>query len=178
MAAGVLTDCVRGGRLEGIGSRGTLQSFKATGTVLYFILCRWLLVCACVGLSRSDSPHPESVSEMASSSNAGAKEWLSNQVSILLGFQSDEAVDYLLTFTDADELRSYISEFFGNGDAAQELASGLIQRMTFEVRFEYLRTLSAPYMQTCSPKHLLNLFLLLPSAKARSSCSEARAESS
>lgn len=76
----------------------------------------------------------QSVSTMADGRNSGVKAWLSNQVSILLGFQSDEAVDYLLTFTSADELRSYISEFFGNGEAAEELASGLIQRMTFEVR--------------------------------------------
>jgi len=76
---------------------------------------------------------------MAGIGNSDVKAWLSTQVSILLGFESDEAVDYLLTFTSAAELREYVSEFFGNGAAAEELASGLVQRMTFEVCMAFLR---------------------------------------
>jgi hypothetical protein len=77
---------------------------------------------------------PPTTPKMAQAVPTDVRQWLSDQVSILLGFQADEAVDYLLTFTSAEELQQYVSDFFGNSDASKELASGLIQRMSFEVR--------------------------------------------
>ena len=56
---------------------------------------------------------------------AGSRAWLANQVSLLLGFESDETVDYLLTFRNAADLREYAASMFGDAPAVGELVAGL-----------------------------------------------------